>query len=375
MKLHFRFSFVVLLFTVFSSASFVFAQPGLQKAMDAQAAHNPNFFANDGVVATGISVDAAGNAIIKVYTKDANVRGIPAFVDGVKVKESVSGIITAGDDPVAQMGPGGGKGNGNGNGNGGNNGGSTDPQARQARPVPIGVSIGTYRPNASNLCFAGTLGCRLQRIDLNNGGATTHFILSNNHVLAEQNAGTPGLDMILQPGTLDNNCVLDLNDVIGTLSDFQPIDFNGSNLVDAAIATTTTADTDFASPADAYGAPTSTTVAATVGMPVQKFGRTTGLRKGEVDSINATVNVQYDSGVATFTNQVIIVSTGRGRKRAFSDSGDSGSLIVTESGNNPTGLLFAGSSSVTIANPINAVLDTFSDPGNGILFIVDDGNQ
>ena len=201
--------------------------------------------------------------------------------------------------------------------------------------------------------------------------------MSNNHVIAEQNAGNVG-DQILQPGTLDTNCTYYPADQIGSLFDFEPIDFNGVNYVDAAIASTTTADTGFASPSDAYGAPTSNTVAATVGQAVQKFGRTTGLTKGEVDSINATVNVQYDAGVATFQNQVIIVGKVRRGKRfvnsSFSDGGDSGSLIVTQANNDPMGLLFAGNSSITIANPIDDVLNTFSDPGNGILFFIDDGN-
>ena len=35
----------------------------------------------------------------------------------------------------------------------------------------------------------------------------------------------------------------------------------------------------------------------------------------------------------------------------FSAGGDSGSLIVTQRGNNPVGLLFAGSSQFTFATP------------------------
>ena len=44
---------------------------------------------------------------------------------------------------------------------------------------------------------------------------------------------------------------------------------------------------------------------------------------------------------------------------SFSAGGDSGSLIVIRGGPNklkPVGLLFAGSASATIANPIDAVL-------------------
>ena len=44
----------------------------------------------------------------------------------------------------------------------------------------------------------------------------------------------------------------------------------------------------------------------------------------------------------------------------FSAGGDSGSLIVTEDGNYPVGLLFAGSSTRTIANPIGFVLSRFN---------------
>ena len=73
-------------------------------------------------------------------------------------------------------------------------------------------------------------------------------------------------------------------------------------------------------------------------------------------AINATVNVGYDSGVARFVNQIIITPGN------FSAGGDSGSLIVVEKGKDarkPVGLLFAGSTSITVANPIGAVLSRF----------------
>ena len=44
----------------------------------------------------------------------------------------------------------------------------------------------------------------------------------------------------------------------------------------------------------------------------------------------------------------------------FSDSGDSGSLIVAQGSNQPVGLLFAGGDGLTIANPIDAVLQRFN---------------
>ena len=83
---------------------------------------------------------------------------------------------------------------------------------------------------------------------------------------------------------------------------------------------------------------------------------------GTVDAVNVTVNVAYDNGTARFVNQIVIVPG------SFSDSGDSGSLIVTDDGNNnPVGLLFAGSSTHTVANPISAVLARFNVGVGGVV--------
>ena len=106
--------------------------------------------------------------------------------------------------------------------------------------------------------------------------------------------------------------------------------------------------------------PKSTTAAAVINAKVKKYGRTTSQTKGTIFAINAIVNVGYDSGVALFVNQIIITPG------SFSAGGDSGSLVVIDGkGRNknddrkPVGLLFAGSSSYTIASPIAQVLTTF----------------
>ena len=169
---------------------------------------------------------------------------------------------------------------------------------------------------------------------------------------------------MIQPGTIDGGA--SPADDIGTLADFEPIIFSrgAKNTIDAAIALTdidmvgkATPDSDPDYP-DGYGTPKSTTLAASIGMAVQKYGQTTKHTTGQVYAINARVDVGYDSGVARFVNQIIITPG------EFSDSGDSGSLIVTKSDNLdddkiPVGLLFAGSSSMTVANPIDAVLARF----------------
>jgi hypothetical protein len=79
------------------------------------------------------------------------------------------------------------------------------------------------------------------------------------------------------------------------------------------------------------------------------------LTQGTVTGVNATVMIRYDKGQTRFVKQVVI----QGSDGSFSDSGDSGSLIVTQNGNFPVALLFAGSPSSTIGNPIDLVLGAF----------------
>ena len=102
--------------------------------------------------------------------------------------------------------------------------------------------------------------------------------------------------------------------------------------------------------------------APSVGLAVAKSGRTTGFTTGTIASINTSVSVQYQrscgSGkkfVVPYTNQVVINSS------TFSAGGDSGSLIVSNNNcHQPVALLFAGSSTSTIANPIGEVLSELS---------------
>jgi hypothetical protein len=84
-----------------------------------------------------------------------------------------------------------------------------------------------------------------------------------------------------------------------------------------------------------------------------------------VSGLNATISVAYDNECAggsaftkTFTGQIVIAN--RGTK--FLAGGDSGSLMVEDVTTNPraVGLLYAGSRSSAIANPIGDVLSFFN---------------
>lgn len=287
----------------------------------------PSLMETDGVIGTGLAI-GVGEPRIVVYTTGERGRpALPSRLGGLAVETVETGRFIAGSALRA----------------------ATDPNnpATRERPAPNGFSLG--HPDIT----AGTLGAIVR------DGAGVCYALSNNHVLANTNDASIG-DSALQPGDFDGG--QDPADAIGTLADFEPYDFSGDNTMDAAIAELFAADlVTGATPTYAYGAPNTTTVERSLGMQVQKFGRTTGHTFGEVAEVNVTVNVctrpRGPFGCAQSARFVDQISISDG---SFSDGGDSGSLIVTANGSkNPVGLLFAGSTSRTLANRIQPVLDRF----------------
>ena len=307
---------------------------GLARAIEVQQKYTDALMAKAGIIGTAIGSGGSAQPVVLVLLEYGNVPGIPNSLDGVPVRPLVTGKIYALAKPGSES-------------------ASSTSSYWWQRPVPIGVSTGN-----ANECAAGTIGCRV--VD---GGGNV-YALSNNHVYARENSASFG-EEVLQPGRYDtydssgNQCYYDSGNIIGTLDDYEPIVFSrhASNVIDAAIAGTTTANLDSATPSNGYGVPNSTIIAdptSVLNETVQKYGRTTDLTTGQVTGVNATILVNYGYGrTARFVNQIVITPGG------FSSAGDSGSLIVDMS-NNPVGLLFAGSSSDTIANPIGPVLSRFN---------------
>lgn len=231
----------------------------------------------------------------------------------------------------------------------------------QAPLIELGVSGGSADDISGAFCTGGTLGALVQ-----SGGVV--FILSNNHVLARINEGIIGED-IIQPGLIDVGCNSANSLVVADLSAFIPLLFKSKgnfpqNFVDAAIAEIVPGAVIADGLVLDIGPVSGNTIPATlslVGQSVQKSGRTTGYTVGIVDSVGVTINVDYGKGrVARFYNQIIITGSG------FLDSGDSGSVAFENGTSDPgdglpraVGLLFAGSASTAIANPIDTVLGSF----------------
>jgi len=215
---------------------------------------------------------------------------------------------------------------------------AVSPQALEGRRRPAmgGDSVGHYQ------ITAGTAGAGCYDAEIMPGIPRRYYILSNNHVLANSNGANIG-DPIYQPGPFDGGTA---DDIIGRLARYVPITFDGScNLVDAALAEVDFRD--FTREIYYQGYVNHNYAPVNINDVVQKTGRTTNFTTGRVLSVNATVNVNYGSGkVAKFCKQIITTTMSAG--------GDSGSLVL-DTDENAIGLLFAGSTSVTIINNIGYV--------------------
>lgn len=204
----------------------------------------------------------------------------------------------------------------------------------------LGCSIGL-----SDIPSAGTAGALTED---KNGH---RYILSNNHVLGNQNTARKG-DIVIQPALLDGG--VGPRDAVAKLTRYMPLNFLYSDKITDK-SPTNTADCAIA---ECFGNRTLSPkihgignilppVSPSIGQNVKKSGRTTGLTKGKITAVNATILVSYGKGNALFLNQIVTTP--------MAQAGDSGSLLVDE-GNHAVGLLFAGSASETLFNPIETVL-------------------
>jgi len=228
-------------------------------------------------------------------------------------------------------------------------------------------------------CCGGTLGALVE------DDKTNEYILSNNHVLAESDQGKIG-DAIDEPGMIDDGCV-PLSHAgstlrpVGTLKYVVPLASSQTN-VDAALASVAPGTVDPTGSILQLAAPGASEpngvlgaappmggdgeildASDLAGLKLAKSGRTTGLTCSTVAAVDLSVKVDYFKDCAEtqpyytkiFTNQIGIAGD------RFSDSGDSGALVVDASNAEPVGLFFAGGTDgkghgLSIANPIGEVL-------------------
>src|SRR5438094_5271916 len=308
----------------------------IRAVMAVQGEVTPDLMRQPEILGTAVGVDAASTPVLAIYVdRDSSnaaevLRNLPKQFRGVSVQTHLT-------DKFRAM--------------------SVSHTAKQNPPIQLGTSGGWAYDLANGFCCGGTLGS-LVKI------GSTRYILSNYHVLESDivsggnNRTAQTGDPIIQPGLIDVSCNKNLAQTVGTL--VKKSSLPGSN-VDCAIAKVVSgkgrADGSFLE----TGTISNTTVGAFINHAVKKSGRTTGLTHSSVSGLNATIIVDYDNEckgstafTKTFTGKIVFANSGS----KFLDSGDSGSLMVQDVATNPhaVGLLFAGSSTSAIANPINQVL-------------------
>jgi hypothetical protein len=330
----------------------------------------------ENVLGTAIGVDDNGNASLVVYLdKDGRktpelLQNLPAVMDGVPVKIEQTEQFRAFVRPP-------GKGGGNGGGGGGTGGGGTvsgpgvPHTGAQAMPIQLGTSGGWGSDLANRYCCGGTLG---SLVDVNG----VQYILSNYHVMeadtvlgGNSTIATTG-SSVIQPGLIDVNCNANNSLNVGTLRVVHSLPTYN---VDVGLAQANAGAVRTDGSILEIGTISRTPVTAALNQPVKKSGRTTGLTRSYVNGLNATISVTYENECAggtaftkTFTGQIVISNP----NSAFLAGGDSGSLMVEDAATNPrpVGLLYAGSSTSAIANPIGEVLTFIGNQVGGTATMV-----
>ena len=310
------------------------ANPMFQKAMAIQEKHTSKLMADPDIIGTATTIGDDGNpAIMVLALNEGAAARVPAKLDGVNTKVVLTDRIVAMKTTKVSH------------------------TAKQTPPIQLGTSGGWRYDLANGYCCGGTLGSLIQV-----GGQKR--ILSNYHVFeadivsgGNSRVAATG-DYIIQPGLIDVSCVATGAQNVATL--VKTSSLPGSN-VDCSSATIIAGMVSEDGAILEVGTLSASTVAAAVNQKVKKSGRTTGLTRSTVTGLNGTVSIAYENECAggaaftkTFTGQILVGN----RASKFLAGGDSGSLMVEDITTNPraVGLLFAGSSSIAVANPINSVL-------------------
>lgn len=225
-----------------------------------------------------------------------------------------------------------------------------------------GISMGPSRA-IGGFVFAGTLGAIVTDNVSGKKAAVTNF-----HVACVDSGWSVG-DRQVQPSRVDTGTVP--GDEFGAI-----LRAVLSSHVDGAVISIDAGETTAGTIVDI--GTVNGTKPATLGMVVRKRGRTTGLTHGSVDGLSLSVSVDYGDGlgVHVLTDQVSI-ATDTAQNPLFSDHGDSGSVIVDSTGA-VVALLFAGSGTNTVGNPIASVLSELNiaiPKGKSILKDIKDGRK
>jgi hypothetical protein len=277
----------------------------------------------------GIAHSEADGEIV-VFVEDEQAKaGVPRSFRGYAVRTEVTGRVESLSAEVA-----------------GPVSDVSENRRDQVRPLVGGTSLSAYVTEGPWIyLYAGTLG--MVTYD--------HKILSNAHVIAMNpdtyeflDIGTP----VLQAGSGDGGR---LDDQVGELQGYIPIDFetDGENYADAAVGTI--GEGVDVSYGEQFGEEGVYWVEGWAEVPegeiVRKSGRTTGVTTGEVLYTDAAAWVEYDGQRAYFVDQIVVAQD----NWSFVAPGDSGSVVDKDG--EFVGLVFAGSENYAYINKAEHIID------------------
>lgn len=307
----------------------------VRAVMAVQEEVTPGLLDKPEVLGTAVGMDVDGTLTLDVYVDQAApraaefARGLPHAIREVPVR-------TQPMDEIVALGA---------------------YTSKQTPPIYLGTSGGWGYDLAGGYCCSGTLGSLV----LING---VQYILSNAHVLEGDTVSGKNFrvaqtnDPVVQPGLIDADCNRAQTQTVGTL--WRRNSLTSSN-VDCAVARVRSGMVRTDGAILGIGVISHLPVAAALNQRVKKSGRSTGLTRSYIKGLNATVKVSYTNEChgatyyKTFSGQIVVNNP----SNAFGKPGDSGSLLVQDVSPNPRpiGLIFAGNSSSSYANPIAPVLN------------------
>ena len=314
--------------------------PNIKSLITAHTAMSHEIMGMSNVIGTAVGHDDTGTPGIVIYVnknaKDLDLSTIPNTLHGEKiivVPMEPFHAFTANIPPVSHT-------------------------AKQTIPIQLGTSGSWSYDLANGYCCGGTLG---SLISING----IQYIMSNYHVFesdiipgGNKRVSTTG-DPIVQPGLVDDSCSLVAGTPVATLNKLSSLPKSN---VDVSIAKVKPGMVNPTGAILEIGTINKLTTLPYLKQAVKKSGRTSSLTHSKISGLNAMIMVMYENECAgniafikVFTGQILIDNP----SSSFLASGDSGSLKDEDGAYNQRaiGLLFAGSTTVAIANPITEVLN------------------
>ncbi len=203
------------------------------------------------------------------------------------------------------------------------------------------IRVKTNAPNV-NEGARGTLGTVVAE-------GANRYILSCNHILA-RNGRIPKSARVVSAQFVGTQ------QEIALPGHFVNLDNYDANSVDCALALLTEeakAKVQATFP-DGSKLSASDPADSTRGMRVRKFGAVTGRTEGAIVDTDVDLYIDYSFGTFLFTDQVMIDSGGDDNQ--FATAGDSGSIVIDQSTNRATAMVFAASGRFAVACRLDKVL-------------------